>query len=191
MRVIAGTLGGRRLRAPAGRDTRPTSDRVREAVFAMLGDVDGASVLDLFAGTGAFGIEALSRGAGHAVFVERDAGVARVLEGNLDSLRIASDAFEVRRLDALAALRDAGARAETYDLVFVDPPYGRARPNSAKPATPAAERWGASLSAILPSLLRPGARVVVESDYRAPIELDIALERTKRYGDTSITIHRQ
>ncbi len=80
MRVIAGSLGGRRLKAPAGRETRPTSGRVREALFAMLGDVEGAAVLDLFAGTGALGIEALSRGAGHAVFVESDPRVARVAE---------------------------------------------------------------------------------------------------------------
>jgi 16S rRNA (guanine(966)-N(2))-methyltransferase RsmD len=190
MRVIAGTLGGRRLKAPPGRDTRPTSDRVKEAVFAMLGEVDDASVLDLFAGTGALGIEALSRGARHAVFVERAAGAARVLEENLASLDIPPNDFDVRRLDALAALRDAAARAETYDLVFIDPPYGRARPRASRPGVPAAARWGASLSAILPSLLRPDARVVVESDHRAPLELDIAPVRTKRYGDTSITIHR-
>ena len=81
MRVIAGSLGGRRLKAPAGRDTRPTSGRVREALFAMLGDLDGERVLDLFAGTGALGIEALSRGASSAVFVERDARAARVPDG--------------------------------------------------------------------------------------------------------------
>ena len=87
MRVIAGTLGGRRLKAPPGRGTRPTSDRVREALFAMLGDLDGARVLDLFAGTGALGIEALSRGAASAVFVERDARAAAVLRANLTDAR--------------------------------------------------------------------------------------------------------
>lgn len=190
MRVIAGSLGGRRLRAPAGRGTRPTSDRVREAVFAMLGDVEGACVLDLFAGTGALGIEALSRGARRAVFVERDAGAVRVLSGNLRELGIAPETVEVRRADALAALHAASARQETYDLVFIDPPYGRARPAPSASGPPTAERWGAELSAILPSLLSPGARVVVESDRRAPLELAIALERQRRYGDTSITIHR-
>jgi 16S rRNA (guanine966-N2)-methyltransferase len=178
MRVIAGRLGGRRLKAPKGRVTRPTSDRVREALFAMLGDVEGTSVLDLFAGTGALGIEALSRGAQRAVFVERDTGVARVLSANLDALGIERDVGEVRRVDALAALRSARTGKETYDLIFIDPPYQQAH------------EWGPELSAMLPSLLRPNARVVVESDRRAPLELELALERHKRYGDTSITIHR-
>jgi 16S rRNA (guanine966-N2)-methyltransferase len=190
MRVIAGSLGGRRLRAPVGRMTRPTSDRVREAVFAMLDDVGEARVLDLFAGTGALGIEALSRGARRAVFVERDAGVVRVLNGNLATLGIATEAVEVRRADALQALRTASAREETYDLVFIDPPYGRARPAPPASGAPNAERWGPELSAILPSVLSPGARVVVESDRRAPLELELPLERHRRYGDTSITIHR-
>jgi len=196
MRVIAGRLGGRRLRAPAGRVTRPTSDRVREAVFAMLEDVAGMRVLDLFAGTGALGIEALSRGAGAAVFVERDAAAVKVLGANLAALGIASEQVEVRRADALEALRGAASRQETYDLVFIDPPYGRARPASSASEDPSAARWGTELSAILPALLSPGARVVVESDRRAPLELsptgagELALERDRRYGDTSITIHR-
>jgi len=178
MRVIAGRLGGRRLKAPTGRATRPTSDRVREALFAMLGELQGASVLDLFAGTGALGIEALSRGAERAVFVERDARAVGVLAENLDSLGISSQAAEVRRADALAALQSARERKETYDLVFIDPPYRQAL------------EWGTELSAILPSLLRPGARIVVESDRRAPLELEVPVERQRRYGDTSITIHR-
>jgi 16S rRNA (guanine966-N2)-methyltransferase len=190
MRVIAGRLGGRRLQAPAGRVTRPTSDRVREAIFAMLGNVEGARVLDLFAGTGALGIEALSRGAYTAVFVERDAGALRALNANLEALAIAPETVEVRRVDALQALHSASARQETYDLVFIDPPYGRARPAPSASVPPIAERWGPQLSAILPSLLGPGARVVVESDRRAPLELDVPLERQRRYGDTSITIHR-
>jgi 16S rRNA (guanine966-N2)-methyltransferase len=190
VRVIAGELGGRRLKAPAGRITRPTSDRVKEALFAMLGDVEDARVLDLFAGTGALGIEALSRGARAAVFVERDAGVVRVLNGNLAALGVAPEQVDVRRMDALEALRGASGRQETYDLVFIDPPYGRARPAPPASEPPAAEWWGPQLSALLPALLSPGARVVVESDRRAPIELELELERHKRYGDTSITIHR-
>jgi 16S rRNA (guanine966-N2)-methyltransferase len=178
MRVIAGSLGGRRLKAPPGRATRPTSDRVREALFAMLGDIIGAEVLDLFAGTGALGIEALSRGAGRAVFVEADARAARILRENLSALSIDPALAQVRRADVLAALRSAQAGKETYDLIFIDPPYRRAH------------EWGADLSAILPSLLRPGARVVVESDRRAPLELAVEIERQRRYGDTSITIHR-
>jgi 16S rRNA (guanine966-N2)-methyltransferase len=178
MRVIAGRLGGRRLKAPAGTVTRPTSDRVREALFGMLADVDGAGVLDLFAGTGALGIEALSRGAARAVFVERDRRVAQVLSENLAVLALTADLAEVRREDVLAALRSASARKETYDLIFIDPPYRQA------PA------WGPGLSPLLASVLGAGARVVVESDRRAPLELALDVERTRRYGDTSITIHR-
>ncbi|HEY4812035.1 MAG TPA: 16S rRNA (guanine(966)-N(2))-methyltransferase RsmD [Solirubrobacteraceae bacterium] len=177
MRVIAGRLGGRRLKAPKGTVTRPTSDRVREALFAMLGDVEGASVLDLFAGTGALGIEALSRGAQRAVFVERDPRVARVVGANLDALGIPDAEGEVRRVDAFAGLRSAQVSKETYDLVFIDPPYRQA------------PEWGPELSVLLPSLLRPHARVVVESDRRAPLELELPIERYRRYGDTSITIH--
>ena len=178
MRVISGRLGGRRLQAPRGRATRPTSDRVREALFSMLGDVEGADVLDLFAGTGALGIEALSRGAGRAVFVESDGGALRALTANLEALGINSTQAEVRRRDALGALRSAREHEETYDLVFIDPPYRQAH------------EWGPELSAVLPSLLRPAARVVVESDRRAPLELRAEVERERRYGDTTIRIHR-
>jgi 16S rRNA (guanine(966)-N(2))-methyltransferase RsmD len=178
MRVIAGRLGGRRLKAPGGTSTRPTSDRVREALFGMLGDVAGLVVLDLFAGTGALGIEALSRGAQRAVFVERGRAALTVLEGNLEALGIESPAAEVRRGDALAAVQSARGRKETYDLLFIDPPYAQAH------------KWSSELSAVLPALLEPGARIVVESDRRAPLELDMEVERHRRYGDTSITIHR-
>jgi 16S rRNA (guanine966-N2)-methyltransferase len=178
MRVIAGRLGGRRLKAPRGRATRPTSDRVREALFAMLGELEGATVLDLFAGTGALGIEALSRGAATVVFVERDGSAARALKDNLEALEIRAGEAELRRGDALAALRSARDRAEKYDLVFIDPPYRRA------------PDWGPQLSALLPQVLGPAARVVVESDRRAPLELGMDIEHQRRYGDTSITIHR-
>jgi len=178
MRVIAGRLGGRRLTAPRGRVTRPTSDRVREALFATLADVRGTSVLDLFAGSGALGIEALSRGASRAVFVEHDAAALRVLTHNLRALAIEEAAAEVRRGDALRALQSARTREETYDLLFIDPPYGQARD------------WGPELSMALPSLLRPAARVVVESDRRAPLDLQMEVELERRYGDTSIRIHR-
>jgi 16S rRNA (guanine966-N2)-methyltransferase len=178
MRVIAGSLGGRRFDAPAGRRTRPTSERVREAVFAMLGEVSGAAVLDLFAGSGALGIEALSRGAARAVFVEHDAAAARVLRHNLLGLGLAPGAAELRRSDVARALRSARDRKETYDLVFIDPPYGRA------------SEWASELSHALPPLLAAGARIVVESDRREPLGLEAEVERQRRYGDTSITIHR-
>jgi 16S rRNA (guanine966-N2)-methyltransferase len=177
MRVIAGRLGGRRLSAPRGRTTRPTSDRVREALFSMLGPIDGVSVLDLFAGTGALGIEALSRGAGKALFVERDAAAVAALKSNLAQLELGEPQARVRVGEALSALRSARRAGETYDLVFVDPPYGQLRD------------FERELSALLPTVLALGARVVVESDRRAPAELPLAVAQRKRYGDTTITIH--
>jgi 16S rRNA (guanine966-N2)-methyltransferase len=151
---------------------------VREALFAMLGDIEGARVLDLFAGSGALGIEALSRGAQRVVFVERHPGVAGVLADNIRALGIGPGEAQLRRADALRALRTARRREETYDLVLIDPPYAQAL------------AWGPELSTVLPSLLGPSARVVVESDRRAPLRLDLAVERGRSYGDTSITIHR-
>jgi 16S rRNA (guanine966-N2)-methyltransferase len=151
---------------------------VREALFSMLGEMDGASVLDLFAGTGALGIEALSRGAATALFVERDGAAVSALRSNLVELGLAGPLARVRVGDALSALRSARQAGETYDLVFVDPPYGQAR------------ELEPELSALLPTVLAPGARVVVESDRRVPAGLPLAVERRKRYGDTTITIHR-
>jgi 16S rRNA (guanine966-N2)-methyltransferase len=178
VRIIAGELGGRRLKAPPGKGTRPTAERVREALFSMLGALDGEHVLDLFAGTGALGIEALSRGASHAVFVESDARAAGLLSENLSALQLGDERVEIRRVDASRALRTASMDSEKYDLIFVDPPYREA------------ERWGKELSPILPSLLSNGGRVVAESDRRAPLDLGLEVERSRRYGDTSITIHR-
>jgi len=178
VRVIAGSLGGRRLKAPPGRTTRPTSDRVKEALFAMLGDVDGEHVIDLFAGSGALGIEALSRGAERAVFVERDARASRVLAENLGLLGLEGERAEIRRADAIAALSRAREREETYDLVLIDPPYQMAG------------EMREALARVVPPVLAPGARVAIESDRRAPLELDLEVERRRRYGDTSITIHR-
>jgi 16S rRNA (guanine966-N2)-methyltransferase len=178
MRVIAGRYGGRTLKAPRGGSTRPTAERVREALFSQLADVAGARVLDLFAGTGALGIEALSRGARSALFVERDPRALRALRANLETLELGPEQAEVSAMDALAALRSARARRETYDLVFVDPPYGSAR------------ELGEALRAILPPVLERGARVAVEADRRAPAPLGLPLTSERRYGDTTITIYR-
>jgi 16S rRNA (guanine966-N2)-methyltransferase len=178
MRIVAGRLGGRLVKAPPGRATRPTSERVREALFSILGPLEGASALDLFAGSGALGIEALSRGAGRVVFVERDRLALQALRENLAALGLGAAEAEVRRGDALAALRSARASKETYDLVFIDPPYRHAR------------AWGSELSALLPSLLGPAARVVVESDRRVPLDLQSLGRPVERsYGDTVIRIH--
>jgi len=178
MRVVAGRLGGRRLQAPPGEGTRPTSDRVREALFSALGPLDGERVLDLFAGSGALGIEALSRGAAHAVLVERDARAAGVIRANLEALGLGGDDAAVRRRDALRALRDASDAGETYDLVFIDPPYRLAA------------RLGPDLAHALGPVLAPGARVVGESDRRAALELPgMTTTFERRYGDTLLRIH--
>jgi 16S rRNA (guanine966-N2)-methyltransferase len=171
VRIVAGAYKGRRLQAPKGRRTRPTADRVREAVFAMLGSVEGARVLDLFAGSGALGIEALSRGAASAVFVERELRALDALRHNLESLDAET---RVRRQDALRFL----ARAEgPFDLVFVDPPYDFA----ARVAGPLAE--------LLPPVISREARIVTESDKRNPLELSLPLLRERTYGDTRIAVH--
>ena len=178
VRIVAGTLGGRRLRAPRGEATRPTSDRVREAVFSMLGPVDDARVLDLFAGSGALGIEALSRGAAHAVFVERShSALTRPAPEPGRPSGWVRRCARVRPGEARVALRDARAAAETYDLVFLDPPYRLAA------------GLGEELSKGLAGLLAPGARVVSESDRRSPLELDFPRSHERRYGDTLIRIH--
>lgn len=178
MRVVAGRFGGRRLQAPSGLDTRPTGDRVRESLFSILGPLHEARVLDLFAGTGALGIEALSRGATHATFVERDRRALDALRANLAALDLDARTATVVRGDARRHLRDAGARGEAYDLVLLDPPYRDG------------DRLTPLLDAGLRPLLRPGARVVTESDRRFPLLLDLGDADERRYGDTLIRIHR-
>ncbi len=121
MRVIAGSAGGIPLKVPQG-DTRPTTDRVREALFSMLGDrVEGARVLDLFAGSGALGIEALSRGATSALFVEHHRAAADVLRGNLQKTRVTG--ASLRQMDVFRSLAELARAGEVFDLVFADPPY--------------------------------------------------------------------
>jgi 16S rRNA (guanine(966)-N(2))-methyltransferase RsmD len=175
-RIIAGVAGGRRIETPRGGGTRPTSDRVREALFSILGAAGPITgrVLDLYAGSGALGIEALSRGAESAVFVERDARAADVLRENLRALGAEA---EVRRVDVLRALREARSGGETYDLVLCDPPYRLA------------PELGGPLGEALVPVLAGGARVVTESDRRVPLDLDIPLTDERRYGDTLIRIH--
>ncbi|MGI8748968.1 MAG: 16S rRNA (guanine(966)-N(2))-methyltransferase RsmD, partial [Thermoleophilaceae bacterium] len=145
MRVVAGTHRGRRLHRPPGLGTRPTSDRVREALFSMLADnVTGARVLDLFAGSGALGIEALSRGAARAVFVESSRSTVETVQRNLSELGL--DA-RVHRRDALSYLRGAGGSSH-YDLVFLDPPYD------------CAPRVAAPVAGLLPAVLTENALIV-------------------------------
>jgi 16S rRNA (guanine966-N2)-methyltransferase len=150
---------------------------VREALFSMLGPLEGARVLDLFAGSGALAIEALSRGARAATLVERDARAIEVIRANLEALELGEEEARVVHGPARAAIRDASAGGDAYDLVLLDPPYRDA------PAL------GRELSQALPALLAPAARVVTESDRRSPLDLDLPVVRERRYGDTLIRIH--
>ncbi len=172
MRIIGGTLGGRRLRAPRGADTRPTADRVRESLFNILGPLDGARVLDLFAGTGALALEALSRGAASAVLVDKAAEPVRCIAENARALGV-EDRARVVRADALAALSRLPG---PFDLIFLDPPY----------ALDVAPVLGA-----LPPLLGDGARVIVEHDRRTPPPgtVPLSLVDRRRYGDTEVSFY--
>jgi 16S rRNA (guanine966-N2)-methyltransferase len=177
MRVIAGELGGRTLVAPRGWRVRPTSDRVREAIFSALGEVAGAVVLDLYCGTGALAIEALSRGAERAVLVDRD---TRPALGNVQRLGL-GERVELVRADAgrWLAKRDEEGRGTRFDLVLVDAPYRLA------------DRVGQEIDTHLPRLLVPGGRVVIESGARRPLRLtSLEQVRQRRYGAADVAFYR-
>ena len=181
-RVIAGVAGGRRLAVPPGRTTRPTSDRAREALFSTLtslrgpSGLSGARVLDLYAGSGAVGLEALSRGAAHVLLVEKDRRSLEVVLANVEAVGLAGARVVA---DDAARLATAGNPTEPYDLVFLDPPY---------------DRPAASVAAVVADLVgggwaAPGALVVVERGSRDPAwvwpdGVDAVQER--RYGEATL-----
>ncbi len=181
MRVIGGSARGRRLSAPRGRGTRPTTDRVREAVFNMLGDaVRGSRVLDLFAGSGALGIEALSRGARSAVFTETGAEALRHLQRNLENLGFASQGAVIKA-DSLVYLRKMASQSGSFDLIFADPPY-----------TMDTVFYRSLLDMLADKgILGPRGRLVLEHPARGgelatpPAWMQMV---HRRYGDTAITI---
>ena len=169
MRIIAGSRKGHRIEAPKGTATRPTSDRVRESVFNIVAPwVEDAHVLDLFAGSGAMGLEALSRGAARAVFVEGDPDACRAIERNLGKLGLRG---EVRCADVLATIANESRR---YDLVFVDPPY--------------AERDHQTLARYLPGLLADEGLLVFETAAKVEPELPLTKRTSRRYGAARITL---
>jgi 16S rRNA (guanine966-N2)-methyltransferase len=170
IRVTGGELRGRRLYVPKS-GVRPTTGRVREAIFSMLGGIEGATVLDLFCGSGALGIEALSRGAAQAALVDTKTEAAR---RNVDDLDLAERA-QVIRADAIRFLR----RTEqgSFDLVLCDPPYGLA------------DRLGADLVQLMPAALAGGGRVMVETSPERPLALELPVAKERAYGDTLIRIH--
>lgn len=191
-RVVAGTAGGIRLLAP-GPGTRPLADRVKQAVFGALEpDLAGAAVLDLFAGSGAAGIEALSRGAARAVLVERDPGAVRVIGENLVRTHLAGRARVLRRevLRYLAVGPDPSdpLGAWPFDLVIVDPPYVERALREDVLA-----RLGIGDDS-MPAVVRPGGRVVVTHFWKEPPPPRVGLlasERTRRFGETAVAFYRR
>jgi 16S rRNA (guanine966-N2)-methyltransferase len=179
LRIVAGERKGRLIRVPEGGEVRPTGERLREAVFSILasqrGTFEGANVLDLFAGTGALGLEALSRGAAACTFVEGDRRVAAVLRSNIATLEYqdVSEVLAVKYTSALALVAD---RDLGYDLLFVDPPYRMLAEVCAR------------LITVLPGFVQPRGLVVIEGPkgVRPDVGLPVLLER--RYGDTIVTL---
>jgi len=184
MRVIAGIARGVPLKAPKGLTTRPTADRVRESLFNILGDISGARVLDLFAGSGALGLEALSRGAAEAVFIDKDRQAVKVIRENLGKTKL-QEAAKVLLADTLRVLAAPGRYlpgGHLFDLAFVDPPY------AAGLYEQALTRLGES------GLLTPSALVVVEQPRKMEVLAQVAgfkLQRSEGYGDTTICFYRQ
>jgi 16S rRNA (guanine(966)-N(2))-methyltransferase RsmD len=174
VRIIAGERRGARIAAPKGDSTRPTGDRVREAAYNLIGPVDDTAVLDLFAGSGAMGLEALSRGARRCVFVESDRAACAVIKANLEKLRLTGAL--VLQKDAFQALREERGAGRTYDLVLVDPPYG---------AWPELEP---RLAEALPPTLGPDGMIVVETSARVEPELPLTVVTSRRYGSARITL---
>jgi len=210
VRIVGGQWRGRALVAPAGRDTRPTSDRVREAVFDVVtslvmsgrvspgpvhgpmvadggsgssaadehepaGPLTGFTVMDLFAGSGAVGLEALSRGAASCTFVEAARPALAALRRNLDGLRVPAGAARVLAREAAGVLREEAAAGRRYTLLFADPPYT------------AYEEQEGPLAAYLPLLVSPGGLAVVETARRQELRLPLAPLVAKTYGDTRVT----
>jgi 16S rRNA (guanine966-N2)-methyltransferase len=175
MRIIAGTRKGARIFAPKGQDTRPTGDRVREAAFNLIGPmVDGATVLDLFAGSGAMGLEALSRGAASAVFIESDRAAARTIERNLDKLKLTGATIVTR--DSMQALAAEAAAGRRYDLVLVDPPYRMF------------SSLQTGLGTYVPSVLAHDGVLVVETSAREEPDLPLPKRTSRRYGSARLTV---
>lgn len=181
MRVTGGQWRGRPLKVPAGRQVRPTTDRVRQALFNILGPaVEGARVLDLFAGTGSLAIEALSRRAEAALCVECDPRVTAILKENLGTLGAGGDRVTVWRQDVFAAIAKLAGGSRVFDLILADPPYRRGL--AARVVAAVAEG----------ALLAPGGWLVVEHDPREALpDRPAGLERrdARRYGDTALSLY--
>jgi 16S rRNA (guanine966-N2)-methyltransferase len=174
MRIIAGSRKGARIFAPKSLDTRPTGDRVREAIFNLVGPVEGMHVLDLYAGSGAMGLEALSRGAESATFVEADRAATETIVRNLDKLGL--EGATVLREDAARRLASDAAVGRRYDLVLIDPPY-----RMLSGLLPMLERYA-------PAVVAAEGLLVVESDAREEPDLPLPKRTSRRYGSARVTL---
>jgi 16S rRNA (guanine966-N2)-methyltransferase len=179
MRVIAGQLKGRSLKAPRGNRTRPTADRVREAVFSILGSIENLNVLDLYAGTGALGIEALSRGASRAVFVEASALALQCIRANLSDLKLEGQSCVVSK--AVERAEREVSKWAPYDLVFCDPPWSKID-----------DTWRVLSDMNIENLLSPGGRLVLEHPAKAEMRVgnwgDLRVGGVRVWGDSAVTI---
>jgi 16S rRNA (guanine(966)-N(2))-methyltransferase RsmD len=181
MRIIGGEYKSRPIMMPKGVDIRPTQDKVREAVFNILGDISGKSVLELFAGSGAFGIEAISRGARSAAFVDNNFRCAQTIRANLESLGVDGSRYDIIKSDAIGVMSRLVKSEERFDIVFLDPPYYR---DMAKKCLISIDSY---------DIVSPTGLIIVEHFKKDA--LDVELERflfldERRYGDTLITMYK-
>lgn len=182
MRIIGGEYRSRLIGMPKGAEARPTQDRVREAIFNILGGVGGKTVLDLFAGSGAFGLEALSRGAAHAAFVENNSRCLKTIEENVESLNIEPSRYDIVRGSVFATLSRLEKEGNRYDIIFLDPPYHK---DMAKNCLINIDYYD-----ILPKF----GLAVAEHSRKDSLEADLdTLEilTQRNYGDTAVTIYRK
>ena len=189
MRIVAGDMRGRTFDAPSGRGTRPTSERVREAtmssLFSLRGSLNGAVVLDAFAGSGAFGFEALSRGAAHATFYEQNNTALKTLRSNVLKLKVSNDAYEILPMDFIS--NPPKSLNQKFDVVFLDPPYAYS-PNTVFEAVSVIAKSGG---------LDLGAYILYEHAKKSLREVEIAAEqfelasvKSKKFGDTCVSIFK-
>lgn len=178
MRIIGGVYRSRLIDMPKGVDMRPTQDKVREAIFNILGDISGKVVLDLFSGSGAFGLESLSRGASRATFVENNIRCAQTIEKNLEGLQIPADQYDILKRSALRAIYDLENEGVKYDIVFMDPPYHK----------DLAKNCLINLDSC--DILSQFATVVVEHYKLDELSFDLdtlVTDKNREYGDTVVT----
>ncbi|MFA6142303.1 MAG: 16S rRNA (guanine(966)-N(2))-methyltransferase RsmD [Candidatus Omnitrophota bacterium] len=182
MRIIGGEYRSRVLQMPKGAEVRPTQDRVREAIFNILGDIAGKSVLDLYAGSGAFGLEAISRGAAHATFVDNNARCLTAIEQNIETLAIPEPKYEIVRSNVSIVLPRFDRDGEKFDIIFMDPPYHK---ELAKNCLINIDYY---------DILSGFGLIIVEHFKKDSLEADLnTLEKIteRKYGDTSVTMYRK